>query len=114
MNLKLITVGLTVAVASLGALAQAASAAEMPRVDKREAHQQQRIEQGVASGQLTPKETQRLEKEQGAIAKAETKAKADGTVTKKERMHLHRMQDRASRDIARQKHDGQTVAPAQK
>ncbi len=33
--------------------AQDASTAT-PRVDRREAHQQQRIDQGVASGQLTP------------------------------------------------------------
>jgi hypothetical protein len=78
-----------------------------PRIDQREANQEQRIQQGVNSGQLTPRETARLQNEQGRIQNAEAKAKADGTVTPKERERLTRMQNKASRDIAREKHDGQ-------
>lgn len=110
LNLKSLTVGATIAVACLGAFAQAASAPQTPGVDKREARQDQRIQQGVGSGQLNAKETYRLEKEQAAVNKAEDKAKADGTVTAKERRHLHKMQDRASHDIHKQKHDRQTAA----
>ena len=108
-NLKTLAVGATLAVACIGAFAQAASAPSTPRVDKREVQQEKRIQQGVGSGQLTAKETYRLEKEQAAIGKAETKAKSDGTVTAQERKRLHRMQDRASRDIHHQKHDAQTA-----
>jgi hypothetical protein len=90
----------------------AANPTATPRIDRREANQQKRIDQGVASGQLTPRETRRLEAEQGRIAKAEEKAKADGKVTGKERAHLTRMENHASRDIAQQKHDRQRVAPA--
>jgi len=107
---KSLAVGTTIAIACLGAFAQAASAPQTPRVDKREARQDTRIQNGVASGQLNAKETYRLEKEQAAVNKAEDKAKADGKVTAKERRHLDRMQDRASRDIHRQKHDRQTAA----
>ena len=82
-----------------------------PRVDTRQAHQDQRIEQGVASGQLTARETRRLEREQQHIARVETRAKADGQVTPQERKRLHHLQDRASRDIHRQKHDAQVTAP---
>lgn len=88
--------------------AQTASAA-MPRADARRANQERRIEQGVASGQLTPRETRRLEREQRAIARAENRARADGQVTAQERRHLHHMQNRASRDIYRQKHDAQRM-----
>jgi len=105
-KLNLILAGVTLAIASAGAFAQGTA---MPRVDQREANQQARIQQGVASGQLTPRETQRLEKEQAHVAKAEAKAESDGVVTKPERKKLHRMQDRASRDIYRQKHDAQVA-----
>ena len=109
MNLKTLIAGATLALVSVGSFAQAASAPTTPRVDKREVKQDARIQQGVGSGQLTAKETYRLEKEQAAINKAETHAKADGTVTKHERRHLHKMQNRASKDIAHQKHDAQTA-----
>jgi hypothetical protein len=96
------------ALATLGAWAQAASSpAATPGVDQRQANQDKRIDQGVASGSLTARETQRLEREQATMNRAEDKAKADGTVTRQERRHLNNMQDRRSRAIARQKHDPQ-------
>lgn len=111
-KLKTLAVGATLAIAALGAFAQAASApAATPRIDQRQANQEQRIDQGIASGELNKRETRRLEKEQVVINKAEDKAKADGTVTKKERVRLHKMQNHASRDIRRQKHDAQTARP---
>lgn len=104
----------TVTVALLSAFAAqaaepAASAANMPRVDKRQAHQEARIQQGVNSGQLTARETLRVEREQKHIATAEAKAEADGKVTTAERKRLHKMQNAASRDIRHQKHDAQTA-----
>ncbi len=107
-NLKAFTVAVTLAAASLGAFAQVATTAT-PRVDQREANQQQRIAGGAASGALTAKETNRLEKQQARINTAQANAKADGSVTKAERKHLHRMQNRASKNIHHQKHDAQTA-----
>jgi len=107
--LKTLLAGLALAVTCAGAFAQAAApagAAATPGIDKRQANQEKRIDQGVASGELTKRETRRLAREQGAINRAEDKAKADGVVTAKERHRLHHAQHRASRDIARQKHDG--------
>ena len=95
------------------AFAQAAGAAATPRVDERQARQEQRIDQGVASGELTKRETKKLDAEQNRIDRMENRAKADGTVTKKERARLTHAQNHASRDIARQKHDAQQ-APAAK
>jgi len=113
--LKTMLTASTFAIASLGLYAQTASAQTSapatPRVDQREANQQQRITQGVGSGELTQKETYKLEKEQAAIDKTEARAKADGKVTRAERKRLHRMQDAASRDIHKQKHDAQTAKP---
>ncbi len=98
----------------LAASAQPASApgANTPRIDQRQANQEQRIDKGVASGQLTKRETRRLEKEQARIDKVEDRAKADGTVSAKERKQLTHMQNKASRDIQHQKHDAQTAASA--
>jgi hypothetical protein len=101
-----------VALAALSATAftQAASApagANTPGIDKRQANQERRIDQGVATGALTAREARRLERQQGVIDKAENKAKADGTVTAQERRRLHHAQDGASKRIHRQKHDRQ-------
>ena len=81
--------------------------AETPVIDQRQANQEKRIDQGIASGQLTEREAARLDNQQDRIDRMEKKAKADGVVTKKERARIHDAQDRASRNIARQKHDRQ-------
>ena len=90
--------------AALPALAQTPSTT---RIDQRQANQEQRIQQGVKSGQLTDKEAARLEKGQARIQKMEDKAVADGKVTKKERAKIEAAQDKQSRRIAKQKHDKQ-------
>jgi hypothetical protein len=105
-RISLTVLGACLAAASLASWAQAQPAAT-PGVDQRQANQEQRIDRGIASGELTARETKRLEKEQAVINRAEDQAKADGVVTAKERRRLHTMQDRASRDIRRQKHDRQ-------
>jgi hypothetical protein len=89
-----------------GSLAFAENA-ETPGIDQRQGNQERRIDQGIASGQLNARETNRLDQQQNKIDRMENKAKADGAVTKKERAKLHNAQDRASRNIARQKHDRQ-------
>jgi hypothetical protein len=94
--------------ASAGAWAQAASApAGTPGIDKRQQAQEQRIDQGQASGQLTRREAHRLDHQQARINQAETAAKADGQVTRGERKRLHAMQDHAGKSIHHQKHDRQ-------
>ena len=107
-HFKSVFVAASMTLVSIAAMAQTASPAT-PRVDAREVKQDARIQQGVASGQLTPKETYRVEKEQAAINRVEAKAKADGTVTKAERQRLNHLQNRASKDTYRQKHDAQKV-----
>jgi hypothetical protein len=106
MKIKMLLSVLTLA-ATGAALAQPANLTATPRVDQREANQERRIRQGVNSGQLTPREANRLENQQDRIDRAEDRARADGKVTAQERARLNGMQDRASRDIAREKHDRQ-------
>ena len=78
-----------------------------PKVDQRQANQQQRIDQGVQSGQLTGKEAAGLEKGQAQVEKKEAKAKADGKVTPREREQLKQAQNKQSEKIKHQKHDKQ-------
>jgi uncharacterized membrane protein YebE (DUF533 family) len=81
---------------------------QTPVLDKREARQQKRISQGVASGQLNARETSRLEARETKLNADEAAAKADGKVTRKERAKLQREANRDSRHIDKQKHDAQT------
>ena len=81
--------------------------AETPVIDERQANQEQRIDQGIASGQLNEREANRLNKQQEHVNKMEDRAKSDGVMTKKERARIGAAQDRASRHIAREKHDRQ-------
>ena len=81
--------------------------AETPGIDQRQANQEKRIDQGIASGRLNEHEANRLNNQQEHINKLEDKAKSDGVVTKKERARISHAQDRTSRHIARQKHDRQ-------
>jgi len=83
-----------------------------PNLDKREANQQKRIDQGVASGQLTAKETNRLDKREAKLAADEATAKSDGKVTPAERKKLQREANRDSQAIHKQKHNKQTAAPS--
>lgn len=96
-----------IAVLLMGALPALAFAQATPNIDKREARQENRIQQGVKSGELTPREAARLQKGQARVQRMEAKAKADGTVTAKERARIERQQNLQSRRIARQKHDQQ-------
>ncbi len=104
------TTTLFAAVLSLGIAYGAVQAQDKtPVVEKREKAQQARIEQGVKSGQLTPGETTRLEKQEGKIKADELNAKADGKVTKAERRKLHKELNRESRRIHRMKHNHKKV-----
>ncbi|WP_298273543.1 hypothetical protein [Geobacter sp.] len=81
-----------------------------PGIQQREVNQQRRIDQGVASGQLTPREAGRLEARQAKIAQDEARMKSDGNLTARERRQLQREQNRASRAIYRKKHNARKVA----
>ena len=89
------------------ALPAAAQTGSTPRIDQRQADQQQRIDQGVASGSLTQKEAAKLQRGQAKVQKMEDKAVADGRVTPKEARRIEHAQDKQSQRIARQKHDRQ-------
>ena len=78
-----------------------------PNIDQRQANQEARIQQGVNSGSLTPREAARLERGQGRVDRMEGRAKADGVVTDRERARIQHAENRQSREINREKHDRQ-------
>jgi hypothetical protein len=98
-------VALLVTVIALG-VSLSASAAE---VDRRERRQQERIADGVRSGELTPGETARLERKEARIDREIKRDRAanGGTLTPAERRKINRQQNRLSRQIYREKHDAQ-------
>jgi hypothetical protein len=75
------------------------------RYDRRQAHQKERIKQGVRSGELTRRETGGLVRGQVRVNRMERRAEADGKVTRKERLRLERAQNKQSRRIFRKKHN---------
>ncbi|HEY9713393.1 MAG TPA: hypothetical protein V6C72_07975, partial [Chroococcales cyanobacterium] len=81
-------------------------------INQRQHRQQQRILNGLHSGELTQKEFERLEKTEKSIAGVEKKMRDqdpahEGNLTYREKEQLHKLLDMASNDIFRQKHDGQ-------
>jgi hypothetical protein len=78
-----------------------------PVINQREHNQQERIRQGIRSGELTRRETIRLEEQEARIRVNEKFAKADGKVTPAERARLEKELNRTSQNIYDQKHDNQ-------
>lgn len=97
-----------IAILLASAFSVSAFAQNTPNIDKREATQQKRIDQGVQSGQLTNKEAANLEKGQARVNRLEDKAKADGVVTAKERRQIRKAQDHQNKKIHKLKHNRKT------
>ena len=113
MNLKtFIAVAITTAIAGTAIAQTPAPGTNTPRIDKREANQDKRIEAGKASGQLTAKEAAVVDKRDAKLDANIAAAKADGTVTAKERAKLHKEENRNSAVIHKAKHNNKTEAPA--
>jgi hypothetical protein len=108
-------VGLLLTVAAIMGVAsfsQAQAGVRDPGVNARQHNQQQRVRQGVRSGELTRRETRRLAEDQRDVRQLERAYKSDGQLTRGERADLHHEQNQASRDIYQQKHDAQDRPPA--
>lgn len=102
----IMTLGLTQLVL---AQSQEITAKRDDAIEKREVNQQQRIENGVKSGQLSQQEVQKLEEQQARLKANEAKAMEDGKVTKKEARKLERQANRASKNIFKKKHNKQNA-----
>ena len=84
------------------------------KVGQRRENQQDRIAQGVKSGQLTPGETAKLEKQQKGINKqvASDRKANGGTLTASEKKQINKEQNGASKNIYNKKHNAKTQPQA--
>ncbi len=84
-----------------------AVAIAQPGVDleRRDAINNERIEQGIRSGQLTRREAFRLREQQSRIERMEARARADGVVNERERARIEMAQRELSRNIRFEKHN---------
>ena len=80
-------------------------------VGQRRENQQDRIAQGIRSGQITPREAARTENRERNINRsiAADRAANGGRLTAQERRNINQRQNRVSRQIYRQKHNSRTA-----
>ena len=83
---------------------------ERHHINQRKTNQQDRIGQGVKSGQLTPGETAKLEHQEKGINQEERgmRAEDNGHLTAQDRHTLAAQQNQESRRIYRDKHNDRT------
>ncbi len=79
---------------------------------QRNVNQQQRIEDGLKSGQLNTREAGKLERGEAKVEKMEANAAKNGTVSAREQRRITAAQNRESKAIYNQKHDAQVGNPA--
>jgi hypothetical protein len=82
-----------------------ASSQRMQADVQRNINQQNRIEQGVQSGQLTNKEVSQLERGQARVDRTEARAGANGNVNRREQARIQHRENVQSRKIFRDKHN---------
>ena len=104
MNYRNVLIAGALAVLSVPAFSQSNPA---PVVNQRKENQQDRIANGVQSGQLTAGETKNLEKKETGLNAEENRMEKrdDGNLTAADKARLTRQQNRMSRQIYRDKHN---------
>lgn len=91
-----------IATSCLGAAAAQAGTSD---TQQRNLNQQQRIQQGLASGALTDHEAARLEHGQARVNRIEAHAAANGRIGVVEQARIQSVENRQSRRIFRKKHN---------
>ena len=110
MNIKRIVLAATlIALPASAAMAQS-TYAQRHDINARKSYQQKRIANGVRSGQMTPRETAHVERQEGAINREEhaMRAQDNGHLTAGDRHVLASQQNAESRRIYRDKHNLRT------
>lgn len=99
--MKILTTLMTAGVLMAGSLAAQS-------IPARERVQDRRIEQGVRSGELTPREAAKLEHKEAQLRRQVRHARATGAgMSPSERRRIARKQAQLNRQIYREKHDNQ-------
>ena len=96
------------AIAALSFSATAFAEEHKQTINERQHRQNERIQQGVKSGELTPKEAARLREHRRSMRRYEHRSRKDGGgISSKEAQRMDKMQDKQSKAIYNQKHDEQ-------
>lgn len=109
MNITKLALAATFILSPVAILAQApATAPTSATINQRKENQQDRIAQGVKSGQLTPGETSKIEHQEAGINKEERgmRAQDNGHLTKSDKTLINKQQNQESKRIYRDKHNG--------
>ena len=103
---KLGVIAMLSCILTAGAFAQAAAPAPGTEAERSQ-RQQQRIGQGVTSGQLTARESSNLEGREASVhsEKQNMRASDNGHLTASDRRQLNRRQNHISRSISNDKHN---------
>jgi hypothetical protein len=107
--MRLVNTSVALAVSLL--FAGAAAAQSTGSTVQRDVNQQERIEQGLQSGELNTREAGQLEKQEATVDKMQSKALKDGTLTPAEKARLQRAQNKVSADIYKDKHNAALSNP---
>jgi hypothetical protein len=108
MNLTRIAIAATLILSPMAIFGQApATTTPPPTINQRKENQQDRIAQGVKSGQLTASETSHLEHQEAGINKEERgmRTQDNGHLTKQDRKTIKQQQNQESKRIYRDKHN---------
>ncbi len=117
MNLRALLISATlVALPASAVLAQTTTPEQRHTINARDARQQNRINKGVADGQITPKGAAAADAHQAKLnqEQANMRAADNGHLTAADRHKVARQQDRTSRRIYDRNHNAATdpgVAP---
>ena len=116
MNSRIVKIGLATLIAAAFAapvFSQTNTPTPTPTATdiQRNVNQQQRIEDGLKSGQLNTREAGKLERGEAKVEKMEANAEKNGTVSAREQRRITAAQNRESKAIYNQKHDAQVGNP---
>lgn len=109
MKIKLSAIAAAIAL-SIGSTAFAAGP-NATADTQRDVNQQERIEQGLKSGELNTKEAAKLEHEETKVEHDQAAALKNGSISPSEQKKITAEENRVSQDIHQQKHDAQTGNP---
>jgi hypothetical protein len=103
---------ITLQLVAMSVLTSAAWAQTTAEKDQqRDVNQQQRIEQGLQSGQLSTREAGSLERQEQHVDKMEARDMRNGSISPAEQARLNAAQNRVSGNIYADKHNGVTGNP---
>ncbi|HEY0703438.1 MAG TPA: hypothetical protein VGD60_11780 [Candidatus Acidoferrales bacterium] len=106
----ILSAGLFLVLGAVPAFAQSTATPSSAKIQQRKDNQQDRIANGVNSGQLTPRETANLESKEAGLNKEERNMRSqdNGHLTSADKAKLNRQQNHLSNQIYDKKHNART------